>query len=71
MSQYRIVRYCDDLQYAIEELNKGEWVYVSVYRPREPNMLDVRDMTFESVDQAKRAVERRRAKEQARVVEVM
>lgn len=69
MNKYRIVRYCDDVQYAIEELVKGDWQYLAVYRPREPNMLDVRDMTFDTVDEARRAVERRIAKDQSRIIE--
>lgn len=67
MSQFRIVRYCDDVLYAVQHLVKDDWQYIPVYRPRDEKLTDVRDMTFETLDEARRAAERLKAKEQARI----
>ena len=63
MNKYRIVHYCDGVQLAIEELVRDEWKYVPIFRPREKNMVDVRDMTFSNVEDARRAVDRLKARD--------
>lgn len=70
MSQYRIVKYCDGEQYAVEELVKGEWQYWPTLRQIHGKQeFTVADRTFATIEDARRAIEQRRAKEQARVIE--
>lgn len=58
MSKYRIVHYCDAILFGVEEFVNNVWQYAHVMRPREPKMMDHRDMTFEKLEDARKAVER-------------
>lgn len=59
--KYRIVKYAgDETKLAVEVLENGEWKYLPLVRPIEPKGFYHGDKTFEDVESARAAVERRK-----------
>lgn len=69
---FRIVKYCDGVLFAIEEFIKGAWEYVPRIRVmNESGEISIGDWATDNIESARAFIARRMAKEQERVIETM